>query len=131
MQHTCATRINLKKCLTNDPVVRPRPLNFHERTCHILPNQSNTIQFTLDDLQCFTEDNQMIINKSKTNLMLFNKSRNFDFPPEVQLRNTANYLDVIEKTKLLGIQLTTDLKWSEQTIYISKRQIREYGCCVE
>ena len=119
--HTCATRINLKQCLTNDPVVRQRPLNFHERTGHILPNQSNMIQFTLDDLQCFTENNQMIINKSKTNLMVFNKSRNFDFPPEVQLKNTTNYLDVIEKTKLLGIQLTTDLKWSEQTIYISKK----------
>ena len=29
---TVAVSVNLKTCLTKDPVKRPNPLNFHERT---------------------------------------------------------------------------------------------------
>ena len=63
----------------------------------------------------------MKINKSKTKVMLFSKSRKFDFPPEVKLPDSDDFLDVIESTKLLGIQITTDLKWKEQTLFICKR----------
>ena len=35
-----AEAVNLKKQLVNDPVVRPFPLNRHERTQHILPGGS-------------------------------------------------------------------------------------------
>ena len=63
----------------------------------------------------------MRINKSKTKVMLFNTSRKFDFPLEIKLPNAANFLDVIESTKLLGIQLTSDLKWQQHTLFISKR----------
>ena len=41
--HTCAVRINLKTSLINDPVNRQKPLNYHERTNHILP-QSTTLR---------------------------------------------------------------------------------------
>ena len=119
--HTCAVKINLKTSLINDPVNRQKPLNYHERTNQILPLSSNQLQGTLDNLHNFTIDNLMRINEAKTALMLFNTSRNFDFPPELLLPSSANFLDVIECTKLLGIKLTTDLKWSEHTTYIHKR----------
>ena len=63
----------------------------------------------------------MKINRSKTKIMLFNKSRKFDFPPEVKLPDSNDFLDAIETTKLLGIQVTTDLKWNEQTLFICRR----------
>ena len=119
--HTCAVRINLKNSLINDPVIRQKPLNYHERTSQILPQNSNQLQGTLDNLHSFTIDNLMKINEAKTSIMLFNTSRNFDFPPELLLPSSANFLDVIECTKLLGIKLTTDLKWSEQTTFLHKR----------
>ena len=55
--------------------------------------------------------------------MLYNTSRNFDFPPELKLPGSAKLLNVIENTKLLGIQLTMDhgrMKISEidPSIYI-------------
>ena len=53
--------------------------------------------------------------------MLFSKSRKFDFPPEVKLPDSENFLDVIKATKLLGIQITTDLKWNKKTLLICKR----------
>ena len=63
--HSCAVRINLKNSLVNDPETRPKPLNFHERTSHVLPKLSNQLQETLDDLHSFTENNLMKINVEK------------------------------------------------------------------
>jgi hypothetical protein len=56
----------------------------------------------------------MKINESKSKVMLFNKSRKFDFPPEFAFQN-GEILEVLEKTKLLGIYLTSDLKWGAHT----------------
>jgi hypothetical protein len=52
----------------------------------------------------------MKINESKSKIMLFNKSRKFDFPPEFAFKD-GEILECLEKTKLLGIFLTSDLKW--------------------
>ena len=46
--------------------------------------------------------------------MIFNKLKKYDFPPEYSFRNGEN-LEVLEQTKLLGIQLTSDLRWSSNT----------------
>ena len=118
--HSSAVRINLKLCLSKDPVDRPKPLNYHERTEHILMPHTNVLQSTLNDLHKFTVDNLMKISISKTNIMLFNTSRKFDFPPELRLPGSAQYLDVIENTKLLGVKLTTDLRWANHTSYLCK-----------
>ena len=63
----------------------------------------------------------MKINVGKTKIMLFNTSRIYDFQPEVQLPHTDAYLDVVEHTRLLGIQISTDLKWAKQTKFLQDR----------
>ena len=45
----------------------------------------------------------------------------YDFQPEVQLPHTDSYLDVVEHTRLLGIQISTDLKWAKQTKFLQDR----------
>ena len=87
----------------------------------ILPSNRNLLQSTLDDIHSYTEDNLMKINVSKTKVMLFNTSRNFDFPPEVVLPGSKTFLDVVDQTRLLGIQLTADLKWYQHSKYICER----------
>ena len=78
---TVAVSVELKSCLVPDPVERARPLNYHERTRHILPDQNNMLQYYIQDTEQFVEQNNLVINKDKTKLMIFNKSRNWDFPP--------------------------------------------------
>ena len=102
--------IELKKKLIRDPVQRPFPLNYHERTQHILLAGRLGMQQRLDNLENVTMRNQMKINESKSKVMLFNKSRKFDFPPEFSFQN-GEVLECVEKTKLLGIFLTPNLKW--------------------
>ena len=50
----------------------------------------------------------------------FNKSRKFDFPPEVNLPDQPN-LEVIMETKLVGVIISDDLKWQKNTDYICQR----------
>ena len=62
----------------------------------------------------------MKINVSKSKVLLFNKSKSYDFSPEFAFNSGPN-LEVIEQTRLLGIELTTDLRWSENTKSIFKK----------
>ena len=48
--------------------------------------------------------------------MLFNTAKTRDFSPEMIIDN--NTLDVVEEMKLLGVKITSDLKWhSNQIIF--------------
>ena len=78
-----AVSINLKNCLKVDQSDRPQPLAFRERTNQILPAENNLLQFYLSDTEKYLTENRMKINKSKTQIMVFNKSRKWDFPPEI------------------------------------------------
>ena len=39
---------------------------------------------------------------------------------------SANFLNVIESTRLLGIQLTTDLRWSQQTSFLCRKAVLKF-----
>ena len=65
--HSCAVKIDLKSTLIREPMVRPKPLNYHERTSYVLPASRNRLQDTLNELQNFTKSNLMKINEAKTN----------------------------------------------------------------
>ena len=62
----------------------------------------------------------MKINQTKTNIMMFNTSRKWDFPPDVQFHNGTN-LEVVSKIKLVGVIITNDLKWEDNTNYICEK----------
>ena len=117
---TVAVSIDMRKCLIDDPVARPRPLNLHERTSHILPSENNLLQYYLDDTEQFTKDNMMKINGKKTKVILLNKSRKWDFPPEVSFSDKTN-LEVVPVIKLVGVMISSDLKWNENTNYICEK----------
>ena len=61
----------------------------------------------------------MKLNSKKTKLMLFNTARNSDFMPEVRLENET--LEVVENMKLLGITISSDLKWHAHISEVCKR----------
>ena len=117
--------INLSNSLINDPVDRAMPLNFNERTKQILKGEFNNLQEDLDILKVFTSDKLLRIKEKKTNVIKFNFSRNNDFPPELAIGGFSNQLEVISETKLLGIILTNDLKWTRNTEYICKKAYKK------
>ena len=92
---TVAVSINLKKVLERDQESDwPRPLNYRERTEHNLPATNNLLQFYLSDAESFLNQNKLKLNKEKTQVMLFNKSRKWDFPPKLHFSDGTK-LEVI------------------------------------
>ena len=114
---TVAVSIDLKACLVPDPVQRARPLNFHERTGHILPEENNLLQHFISDTEQFVSENKMVINKDKTKVISFTKRRKWDFPPEVHFSD-GTHIEYISETKLVGVIVSEDLKWHKNTAYI-------------
>ena len=115
-----AEAISLKQQLISDPVTRPSPLNYHERTRQIFPTQHSLLQRNLIRIEDFTVNNKMVINEKKSNIMLFNKSRKFDFPPEFAFRNKQQ-LEIVQETRLLGLVISTDLGWEANTMAICSK----------
>ena len=116
---------NLKKVLVSDPNHRPKPLAFNERTEQVLPIGNNLLQVQLDSLHSFASSKLLKIKEKKSNVMKFNFSRNYDFPPELVISGFNDQLEVIRETKLLGIILTDDLKWAANTEYICKKAYKK------
>ena len=115
-----AEAVSLKQQIISDPNQRPLPLNYHERTRQIFPVQNSLLQKNLHKIEEFTINNQMQINERKSNIMLFNKSRTIDFPPEFSFRN-EQHLAVVDETRLLGVVLSTDLRWQANTMAMCSR----------
>lgn len=77
-----AASINLKLSLKPDPVIRPRPLNYHERSMMVLKPEEDIVTEELTRFSQFASQNKFVINKKKCYTMVFSRSRKYDFPPE-------------------------------------------------
>ena len=114
---TVAVSVDLRASLVPDHVDRARPRNFHERTGHILPAENNLLQFYVSDTEQFVQENNMVINKEKTKVISFTKSRKWDFPPEIHFEN-GTQIECVPHVKLVGVMVSQDLRWFKNTEYI-------------
>ena len=92
---------------------------FRARTGHILKVENSRISDQLNKTIIYSEKNGMKLNLEKTKLMLFNPCVSKDFMPEISINNTR--LDVVEQSKLLGVIISSDLKWEANTQYIARK----------
>ena len=97
----------------------PKPLTFHNRTGHILDPVKVKMIPKLQEIQNFAETNEMSINSQKTKIMIFNKSLKYDFMPEIQIK--GENLEVVEEFKILGLVITSDMRWNQHVKYICQR----------
>ncbi len=71
-----------------------------------------------------TTKDKMIINESKCNVINFNFSQNNSPPLNLELNN--NKIASVDKIKLLGVIITNDLRWRENTAEIVKKVNMKY-----
>ena len=86
----------------------------------VLPPENNLLQYYLNDTEQFTQDNLMKINPKKSQVILFNKSRNWDFLPEVSFSD-GKHLESVSEMKLVGVVISSDLRWEKNTQYICEK----------
>ena len=115
-----AVSINLKTSLIPAMGTENRPLNYHERTCQVLPYENNLLQWIIEDTEQFTIHNKMKVNPKKTKIILFNKSRKHDFPPKLHFSD-GDILEVVSHIKLVGVILSNDMRWKQNTDYICQK----------
>ena len=95
------------------------PQPYHNRHGHILPAQNSLIQTRLNQIQEYADVHKLKINEAKTKIMTFNFSNKYDFLPKFHIGSKE--LEVVRSFKLLGVMISSDLKWNEHTEYIVKK----------
>ena len=116
-----AESVNLKEALVVNPSPT-HPLQYHDRTHHLLPTNTLQLQAELHNLEEYSHTHQMQINTEKTKVMIFNPARNFDGTPQLTLSDMGGqYLEVVEKFKLLGVIIRSDLKRQDNTDLICQK----------
>ena len=113
--------VDLKSLVPIEPFIGP--LNYHERCGLSLPPEKSILQHKLADMQRFTKENMMLINKKKTVIMAFNFSTSRDFIPRLNLPG-EDELNVIYETRLLGVIVQSDLKFSAHVSVITKKAMK-------
>ena len=100
---TLAESFNLKDYIIPNPDPSPpRPLSYHERTLHVVPQYNTPVQAELDRMVQYCQENKMIINADKTKVVLFNTARKYDFMPRLSIKENTN-LEVVEEFRLMGL----------------------------
>ena len=120
---TIAEALKLKNVLNVENNLRwERPLKYHNRTEQTLNPENSQVQAQLGELAAYANVNEMKINQDKSKVMLFNTSHKNDFSPELEIDGVV--LELVEKMKLLGVIITSDLKWRENTEFITKKAFK-------
>ena len=77
------------------------------------------IQKNIDSICEWTRSKQMKINAKKSCGIIFNFTDKYKFTSRLNI--DGHPLKLVEETKLLGVILTSDLKWSKNTDYLVKK----------
>ena len=88
----------------------------------VIVNEESVLQCTLYGINLWCEENDMVLNirKCKEILICFWKKK-----PNFQQLTVNNYpVEHVNSAKLLGVMLSSDLKWNEQCAYIVKKSSR-------
>ena len=116
---TIAEAINIKDKIVPHSNPNPvQPTTFHSRTGHYLPPESSYIHKEIARLQEYSSANQMKINVEKTKLMIF---KAIDVHPVIEMDDKQ--LEIVESMKLLGVIVTSDMKWHQNTDFITQKRM--------
>ena len=86
---------------------------------HYINNRNFKTQDYLTQISKWTTQKQMKLNCQKSNYMIFNFTRNFQFNTRLYLDN--NLLEEVKETRLLGVILNSNMTWHSNTRDIVKR----------
>ena len=84
-----------------------------------LPAVNCKSQDYLNSVQKWTEEKQMILNKNKTKVIIFNYTNKYQFGTRLYLDETL--LEIVTETKLLGSLISSDLTWWANTNLITTK----------
>jgi hypothetical protein len=87
-----------------------------------LPSENFKSQEYLNGIVQWTDNNLMKLNSKKSNSMIFNFTKNFQFSTRLYIKDQL--LDILPECKLLGTIITADLTWRSNTEMIVKKSYK-------
>ena len=84
-----------------------------------LPSSNVCSQQFMNNVAEWTQNNKMELNESKSKVMIFNYTRNYQFGTRIYLNNTI--LETITETRLLGSIVSSDLTWHKNSEMLTKK----------
>ena len=76
-------------------------------------NKNMVTQEYIDKISDWTTSKKMMLNQKKSHLMCFNFTQKYQFTSRITMGDKV--LPVVKQTKLLGVVVTDDLKWTKNT----------------
>ena len=83
-----------------------------------IPGENLQTQKYMNRIEKWTEEKKMKVNEAKTKNLVFNFSKKYQFSTDVRIK--GQQIETLDKIKLLGTTITSDLKWNENTSIIVK-----------
>ena len=84
----------------------------------IIPSEHLKTQQYLNEINVWTESKKMQLNQKKTKSMIFNFTKGKQFTTNIKLKGET--VEIVNESKLLGVIISSDLKWDRNTNHIVK-----------
>ena len=94
------------------------PSDIHTSNVYIDPRNLQTQQY-INNISDWTEKRKMKLNHKKSSIMIFNFEDKYQFSSRLNMEGSR--LEIVKQCKLLGVIITNDLKWDENTRYLVKK----------
>ena len=115
---TICEKINLQKVgLASHNPKSHVPSNIPDHN-QFVKNVNLKTQKYLNEIDTWTESMKMKLNENKTNAMIFNNTKNYQFTSDLILKGKS--IDIVDEVKLLGVIISNDLKWDKNVQKIVK-----------
>jgi hypothetical protein len=117
-----AEAVILKDNVLPAPVDRQQPDPYRARTGHVLIKENSEVFKQIHEIDKYASTNDMKLNLKKTKLMMFNNCKSIDFLPTFSI--DGHEIDLVEEMKILGVVITSDMKFSANTEYMVLRAFK-------
>ena len=121
---TQISSVNLNKvAIPVDECNLVRPLPWHARTGHVLPESDNPAQEALLEVFRMADKAKMVVNYKKTKTMIFNRAKLTDIEPFLTAPN-GQKIEYTDKAKLLGVIINERMTTSDNTKNIETKSYK-------
>ena len=85
----------------------------------VIPNQNLNTQQQITQISEWTKINKMQLNRKKSNAMIFNFCKEYQFTSQIQIEGEV--MEIVNQARLLGVVINNTLTWDDNTKYLVKR----------
>jgi hypothetical protein len=89
-------------------------------------NIQNEVNAELPKLIDWLRANRLSLNVKKTNIMIFGTLKD-NIKKDIKINIEGQILEVVNKTKFLGLVLDDTLSWKQHTLYLAQKTAKSIG----